>query len=101
MKWTKTLIFMAKLTESEKAYATARQPSEQQEFDATSRYENLTGMLWALGFIDTLSYPDQMCDVANDVKIIVDLKEQQFRQKAKLRSKKEILDQADLILRLN
>jgi hypothetical protein len=58
-------------------------------------------MLWALGFIDTLSYPDQMCNVANDVKIIHDLSEQQFRLKAKLRSKKEILNQADLILRLN
>ena len=58
-------------------------------------------MLWALGFIDTLKYPDQMCNVANDVKIIHDLTEQQFRQKAKLRTKQEILDQADLILRLD
>ena len=58
-------------------------------------------MLWALSFIDTLRYPDQMCNVANDVKIIHDVTEKQFRQKAKLRSKKEILDQADLILRLN
>jgi Domain of unknown function (DUF4272) len=72
-----------------------------QKIDANWRYESLHVMLWALGFIDTLSYPDQICDVANDTKIIHDLSEQQFRQKAKLRSKKEILDQADLILRLD
>lgn len=90
-----------KLTANEKAYATARQPTEQQKVDANWRYESLHVMLWALGFIDTLSYPDQMCNVANDVKSIYGLTEKQFKQKAKLRTKKEILDQADLILRLD
>jgi hypothetical protein len=100
-KIDKDFNIMAKLTASEKAYATARQPTEQQKVDANWRYEILHVMLWALGFIDTLSYPGQMCNVANDTKIIFDLTEQQLRQKAKLRDKKEILDQADLILRLD
>lgn len=91
----------AKLTPIEKTYATAKQPTEQQKIDANWRYESLHVLLWALGYIDTLSYPDKMCNVADDVKIIYDLKENGFRQKAKLRSKKEILDQADLILRLD
>jgi hypothetical protein len=91
----------AKLSPNEKAYATARQPTEQQKIDANWRYESLHVLLWALGYIDTLSYPDRMCNVADDVKIIYELKEKGFRQKAKLRSKKEILDQADLILRLD
>jgi len=91
----------AKLTPNEKAYVNAEQPSEQQTIDANWRYESLHVLLWALGYVDTLSYPDKMCNVAEDVKIIYELKEQGFRQKAKLRSKKEILDQADLILRLN
>ncbi len=91
----------AKLTPSEKAYATAKHPTEQQKIDANWRYESLHVMLWALGFIDSLSYPDQMCNVANDVKIIHGLTAQQFRKNAKLRTKKEILDQADLILRLD
>jgi hypothetical protein len=42
-----------------------------------------------------------MCNVGDDVEIILKLKEKNFRQNAKLRSKQEILDQADLILRLN
>lgn len=91
----------SKLSPTEKAYATAQQPTEQQKTDANWRYESLHVMLWALGYIDSLSYPSQMCNVADDVKIIFSLKEQQFRQNAKLRTKKEILDQADLILRLN
>jgi hypothetical protein len=100
-KMDKDFNIMKKLTANEKDYATGKQPTEQQKIDANWRYESLHVMLWALGFIDTLSYPDQMCNVANDVKIIHGLTEQQFRKKAKLRSKKEILDQADLILRLD
>ncbi|MEO7309906.1 MAG: DUF4272 domain-containing protein [Chitinophagaceae bacterium] len=91
----------AKLTASEREYATTKKPTQQQNIDASWRYESLHLMLWALGFIDTLSYPNQICDVAGDLKIIQDLTEQQFKQKAKLRSSKEILDQADLILRLD
>ncbi len=90
-----------KLTENEKAYAYANQPTQQQKVDASWRYESLHVMLWALGFVDTLSYPSTMCNVVNDVSIINDLTEQQFRDKAKLRSRKEILDAADLILRLD
>ena len=90
-----------KLTAKEKLYATAPAPTEQQKIDANWRYESLHVLLWALGFVDTLAYPDQMCDVAADVKVIHELTEAQFRQKAVLRSKKEILDQRDLALRLH
>ncbi|BAV08066.1 hypothetical protein FLA_4099 [Filimonas lacunae] len=90
-----------KLSEKEKDYAFAPNATEQQKTDANWRYESLHVMLWALGFIDQLVYPDQMCDVASDVKIIHGLSEKQFRDKARLRSKSEILDQADLILRLD
>ena len=100
-KMDKDFNIMAKLTANEKGYAIAKNPTEQQKVDANWRYESLHVMLWALSFLDTLSYPDQMCNVANDVKIIHDLTEKQFRQKAKLRTKKEILDQADLTLRLD
>src|SRR5689334_21535770 len=90
-----------KLTPVEKEFISAQQPTEQQKIDANWRYESLHVMLWALGFIDSLSYPSTMCNVGDDVKFIFGLKEQQFRLKAKLRTKKEILDQADLSLRLN
>lgn len=91
----------SKLTPAERAYVTAAHPTEQQRTDANWRYEGLHVLLWALGYAPTLAYPDRMCEVAPDVKIIHDLSEAQFRERAKLRSKKEILDQADLILRLD
>ena len=79
---------MAKLTPDEKEYAVASEPTEQQKTDANWRYESLHVLLWALGYIDSLSYPDQMCNVGDDVKIIYELKEQNFRKNAKLRTKK-------------
>lgn len=91
----------SKLSQNEKDYAFSKETTEQQKIDANWRYESLHVLLWALGYIDNLKYPDQMCVVANDVRIIYELKEKGFRQKAKLRSKKEILDQADLILRID
>jgi Domain of unknown function (DUF4272) len=91
----------AKLTPNERAYVTAPHPTEQQQTDANWRYEGLHVLLWALGYVPSLAYPDRLCAVASDVKIIHDLSETQFRAHARLRTKKELLDQADLILRLD
>jgi hypothetical protein len=92
---------LAKLTPAEKAYANAKQLTPQQIIDGGWKYEDMHVMLWALGFVDTLSYPDKFCNPGADVNIVNNLTEAQFRQKAVIRSKKEILDQADLILRLD
>lgn len=100
-KFDKAFNISPKLSPKEKSYATAVHPTEQQKIDANWRYEGLHIMLWALGYIDSLSYPNQVCNVADDVKIINTLKYEAFRQQAKLRTKQEILDQADLILRLH
>lgn len=91
----------AKLTPVERAYVLAPHPTDQQRRDANWRYESLHVLLWALGYVDALEYPDKMCDVAHDAAIIHALSESQFRQQATLRSKKMVLDQADLILRLD
>jgi hypothetical protein len=92
---------MSKLSPIEKAYATATNPTQQQAINANWRYEGLHVMLWALGYIDQLVYPDQMCNVGDDVGIIYKLKNEGFRNNARLRNKQEILDEADLILRYN
>lgn len=97
----KTYHISAKLTPKERAYVTAAHPTEQQRIDANWRYEGLHVLLWALGYVPALAYPNRMCEVVPDVKIVHDLTEAQFRQHAQLRSKREILDQADLILRLD
>lgn len=91
----------SKLSPTEKEYAYSQNPTDQQRTDANWRYESLHVLLWSLGYIDELVYPNQMCNVADDVKIIYELGPDKFRAQSKLRSKEEILDQADLILRLD
>ena len=88
----------AKLSPREKEYAFADNPTQQQRTDANWRYESLHVLLWSLGYIDELAYPDQLCNVAHDVKIVYELGPDAFREQAQLRSKREILDQADLVL---
>lgn len=92
---------MAKLTPTEKEFALSDNPTEQQMTDANWKAESYHVMLWALGYIDKLNYANEMCNVGEDVKHLFSKTEKEFREKAKLRSKAEILDQADLILRLD
>jgi hypothetical protein len=92
---------MAKLTPKEKEFALNDHPEQQQITDANWRAESYHVMLWALGYIDSLKSPGEVCDIAEDIKFIGSRSEQEFRDHAKLRSKTEILDQADLILRLD
>jgi len=100
-KMDKDFEISSKLTPTEKEYASAIHPTEQQNTNANWRYESLHVLLWSLGYIDTLVYPNQMCNVSDDVKIVYQLGPKKFREQSKLRSKKEILDQADLILRFD
>jgi hypothetical protein len=92
---------MSKLTSAEKAFALADNPKDQQMVDANWRAESYHVMLWALGYVDDLKYPNEVCNIGDDVKHLFSKTEKEFRDKGKLRTKTEILDQADLILRLH
>ncbi len=92
---------MEKLTPEEKEFAQTEYPTKQQMVDANWRAESFYVMLWALGYINILKYPDEICDVGKDVNHLFSRTEKEFRDNANLRSKTEILDQADLILRLD
>lgn len=64
------------------------------------KYEAAWVLLWALGYIDALSIPDQTCDIDRAVACMRDRKSSQaFINDAKLRPLSQLLDQADLILR--
>lgn len=65
------------------------------------RYEALWTLLWALSYIDNLEMPTDICDVPFAVKTIVDRGREKFTEEAIVRSKKEILDQSDLIFRIH
>jgi len=67
----------------------------------TWRYESLWVLLWSLGYVKTLDMPINICDVKFAVETIVNRGREKFIREAKLKTKKEILDEADLIYRIH
>lgn len=63
------------------------------------RYEAANALMWSLGFVDHLDGPREPVDPKKIASIILDNNYRQYLAKARLRSKSEILDQADLIYR--
>ena len=60
-------------------------------------------LLWALGLVEELSWPDKVCDVAHCVSLLVNVNADAdaLVQDSMLRSPAEILEQLDLHLRLH
>lgn len=74
-------------------------PSPQELVNSTWRYESYWTLLWALNYIDNLGRPDQICDVASAVKIMVERTSDEFISQSTIRRTSEILDATDLIYR--
>jgi len=84
-----TIIYQAdSLNDQDKAYA-------------TWRYESLYTILWALGKMDALKYPSDICDVQAVVGQIFNSSRAEFEASVQLREKSEILDELDKIYRMN
>jgi hypothetical protein len=97
-KFDKKYNVMEKFSPEEKEFAMTDNPTQQQMVNANWRAESFHVMLWALGYVDSLKYPNEVCNVGEDVIHLFYKTEKEFRDNANLRSKTEILDQADLIL---
>ncbi len=63
------------------------------------RHESFCVLLWALGFIKTMKYPDQLGEVFLAVTTLVEKTAEEFLNESNLRDQIEIIDQADLIYR--
>ena len=87
------------LSPAEQAFINDPAPDQQARVNATWRYEALHTLLWALGYLPELEYPDQPCDPGADTGLLAPLSEAEFRQRARLRPAPEILDAADLTYR--
>lgn len=74
-------------------------PSKHERIQFCWRYECYWVMLWALGYIDELHYPSDICDVPRSVRILANSTIEEFIANSKVRRKREILDDADLIYR--
>lgn len=90
------------LSPQESAFIQNPNPSQQDKINFIWRYESLWTLLWALGHIDSLEFPDKICDVPKSVQVIHEAGSfEAFLAKSTLRSVGEILDQCDLAYRLN
>ncbi len=94
-------LHITEFSEKEVALLNATVLSDQEKSNATWRYESLNVMLWALSKTDTLVYPSTICDVEKIVGIMLKDNRETFEQHLKVRSRDEVLDQLDLIYRMN
>jgi hypothetical protein len=76
-------------------------PSEQELVDFSWRYECVHVFLWAMGARESLSAPNDVCPVSEDMDLIKKGDPGKFVAEAKRRSPQEILDMADLYYRLH
>ncbi|OWR27511.1 hypothetical protein CDO73_22210 [Saccharibacillus sp. O23] len=87
-------------TERERAYLNESAPERSQIAAFSWGYESYWVMLWALGFIEKLERPDRICDVGHSVSVLQQHEDfEGFLRASRIRSKQEIMDEADLIYR--
>lgn len=89
------------LSPDEQAFMAAEPPDPQQIIDAVWRYEALAVLQWAMGWLDALPFPDQVCDVSRCAELALTWADSASTHTATLRPAGEILDALDLHLRLH
>lgn len=75
--------------------------NDQERAYATWRYESLYTLLWALGIMEDLKYPSEICDVQAIVAAIIKPNRENFENMTQLRNTSAILDELDKIYRMH
>jgi hypothetical protein len=88
-------------TPQEKAFIVNPSPQRQDLIDHAWRYEAVHVLLWALGHIEGLKGPNEICEVSRDVGTIRDLGRDGLASTATPRSMAALLEQADLYYHLH
>ena len=89
------------LSPNEKAFIETKIDVQQDRLQFSWQYERSWVLLWALGYIEKLEYPPKICEVPKLVDLIKGRSIAQIVREANPRSRREILDEADLIYRLH
>lgn len=77
-----------------------RSAAQQDIVNMIWKYEAYWVLLWALGTVDELKYPDEIADCDFAIEVVSRCRSlQEFMQQVRLRDIEEILDEADLIYR--
>lgn len=87
------------LSPQEHAFIVDPEPSNQDRVRFCWRYEAAWTLLWALSFVKELEKPVGVCDAGQAVWLLSSRGAAKFMDDARLRTPKEILNQADLIYR--
>lgn len=92
----------AELTENERQLLQDVVPDQQAAVNIAWQYEAYWVLIWALGLVDTLAFPDQICDCDYAINVVASTESfAAFMDRTALRSGEEILDEADKIYRLH
>ena len=86
---------------NEKHLLQAENLTDQERAIATWRNESLYTMLWALGKMNNLKYPSDICDVKEVVSQIFHPSREEFENSVALRGQSELLDELDKTYRMN
>ncbi|CAM4520882.1 MAG: DUF4272 domain-containing protein [Paenibacillus macerans] len=90
------------LTEAERELLEQAEPARQDAINLTWQYEAYWALLWALGVVDSLDFPDHTCDCDFAIKAVSSCGGfAEFLERTSLRRPEEILDEADRIYRLH
>lgn len=90
------------LTDNERAFLYSQQPNAQEAINISWQYEAYWTLIWVLGFVDKLDFPDEVCDCEYAIQVVSNYETfEQFYLQTTMRSQVEILDEADKIYRLH
>jgi len=88
------------LTDNERDFLQASEPNVQEAINISWQYEAYWTLIWALGFVGDLDFPDEVCDCEYAIQVVSNCETfEQFYLQAVMRSQEEILDEADKIYR--
>ncbi|MFK7771368.1 MAG: DUF4272 domain-containing protein [Saprospiraceae bacterium] len=75
--------------------------NDQDRAYATWRYESLYVILWAMGKMEELKFPNEICDVQAIVGALIKTNKEELKNSIQLKSTSEILDELDKTYRMN
>jgi uncharacterized protein DUF4272 len=86
---------------SERSFLLNESPSKDALVASVWRLESIEAMLWSLGYMDKLAWPNGQCDVPKLAEILDQIEnEPDFSRPTELRCTSELLDARDLMMRL-
>lgn len=90
------------LTDNERNFLQVEEPSEQEASNISWQYEAYWVLIWALGLVDTLDFPDDICNCQYAIQVVSSCESfEQFYSTTTMLNKEKILDEADKIYRLH